>query len=167
MKYILTFGYIGYETATPSGSMSGKAENEPVDSLEKVIKFFKLNNQKAKIKVDSDLIYQDEGSKKKEVKSIWKELKKGEHVWKDLKNKLLKLLELGDKLLPLVFDINYKNLEIQVVDGENTIHVIGKDLEKLKELKKLINIEAKKRVSPYGRIGQEKVKLQRKEVEIK
>jgi len=162
MKYILTFGYIGYETSTASGSMSGKAENEPVDSLDKIIKFFKLEKEPAEIKVDSDLVYQGEGSKKKEIKQIWQELTKKKTIWNNLREKLLRLLKLGDKLLPLVFDINYKDQEIQVVEGEHTILVVSKNLEELKKFKKLIELEGNKRVSLYGRVGQDKVKLEGK-----
>ena len=66
---------------------------------------------------------------------------------------------MGEGLLPLIFDINYDDLQIQIVDGEDTILVISEDYDKLKELKTILEKESDIRVTPYGRVGSSKIEL--------
>lgn len=149
MKYILTFGYIGFE----SGNTSLKNKDEPILSLEKTVRILKLENKAAKIGIDFNLIWQGSTKKKENsIKRIWRELSDKKWQWDELKPKLSKLLELGDVLLPIVFDINFANFSIEVVDGEETILVVSEDIKKLKILKKELEKESVKRVTPYGLI---------------
>ena len=162
MEHILTVGYIGIEGVVKKGTtFTGKNPEEPTKTIDKIIKFLKLEKQKAKIELDFSLVYQGSPLKKreKEIKQIWKDIVHRKHTWKELKPKLLKLLELGEGLLPLVFDINYDDFQIQIVDGEDTILVISEDYDKLKELKTILEEESDIRVTPYGRVGSSKIEL--------
>ena len=157
MSHILTFGYFGTETGTMSGSTTHKNPEEPTLSLDKLIKFFNLEKEKAKIDLDISLVWQGSQSTEKEkIKEIWKEIISKRWLWKDLRPKILELLNLGETLLPVVFEITYDKLEFEIVDCEHTILVSYDDLDKLNKLKNLIEKEHSNRISPYGRVGSSK-----------
>jgi hypothetical protein len=164
-EYCLTIGYFGSESRDKNRTFTYKKEGEPIISLEKIIKFFRLEDKKAKIEVDFKLVYQGSSDEdKKEVKDIWKNLVEKRCKLKELKEKLLRLLKLGDSLLPIVFDIYYSNLHIEVIDGEHTISVMHDNLKKLEELKELIEKESEGRTSPYGRVGVRKAIFEEKKL---
>ncbi len=160
MKHTLTFGYIGKEFGNINSSTTHKKHKEPILSIDKIIKFFNLESKDAKIDVDLDLVYQGQSKQIEEkIKKIWKNLIFKKWKWNNLKRKLSNLLELGDNLLPLVFDMHYDNINIEIVDGEHTILIISDDIDKLKRFKNLIEKESEERTSPYGRIGDLKITL--------
>lgn len=154
-------GYIGIEGAAKGGTtISGKNPDEPVKTLDKIVRFFGLEEQKAAVRVDSDLVENCLPPKNKnEFRQIWKHITSEEHIWAELKAELIKLLRLGDSMLPLVFDIIYHDVHIEVIDGEDTISVTSKDFSKLKCLKTVLEKEADKRVTPYAQIGTPKLIL--------
>ncbi len=153
MAYYLTFGYYGKEIGRMTGSTNIKNNKEPTFSIEKIINFFKLENEKCIIYLDLSLVWQgSQSNEKEEIKKIWGDIVLNNWKWKDLKIKLLHLLKLG-KNLPVVFKITYSGIIIDIIDCENTIDVVCWNLDKLNELKILIEKEYKERISPYGRIG--------------
>jgi len=158
MKYILTFGHIGHETKSGSGSTTMKNENEPITSLEKVITLFNMN-ENLDIRVDFSLVYQGDKSNEKKIKNIWKELVSKKQSWKLIKENLSKLLKLGELLLPIAFDIVNEKVQIGIIDGEHTISVTSEDLTKINELKKSLEEELDKRTTPYGFVGHPKMTL--------
>lgn len=157
MKYFIDFGYYGEEIGRMSGSTSHKNSEEPTPSIEKIVKFFNLEKEEAKIILDLDLVWQ--GSNKdaqEQIKNIWKDIIFKKWRWHELKLKLLKLLKLGENRLPVVFKIKYGLLEIDIAECEYNISIISENLDKLNELKNLLIKERKERISPYGRIGSSK-----------
>ena len=161
MKQVLTFGYIGYETKSGGGSTTMKNENEPVTSLEKVMKIFNIDKNLS-VEVDFSLVYQGDKSNEKEINNLWKELMSKKQSWKIIKDKLSRLLKLGELLLPITFEISNEVVHIEIVDGEHTILVTSEDLTKINELKESLEKELDKRTTPYGFVGHPKVTLTKK-----
>jgi hypothetical protein len=83
---------------------------------------------------------------------LWGSIVKKELNWQELKKKL----HLSMELLPIAFDICYADTIIQVIDGEHTISVSTNNLEQLKKLKKAIEKESGKMITPYGCAGSPK-----------
>ncbi|MCX6747300.1 MAG: hypothetical protein NTU63_04180 [Candidatus Pacearchaeota archaeon] len=161
MNYVLTFGYIGHETKMGGSSTAIKNENEPIISLEKVIKIFNIDKD-LNVKVDFGLVYQGNKSNKKEINSLWNELVSKKQPWKPIREKLNKLLELGELLLPIAFEIFNEKIHIEIVDGEHTMSVASEDLTKISELKESLEKELDKRTTPYGNVGHPKINLTKK-----
>lgn len=154
MKNILTFGFFGTEFGISGGSTAQILPEEPILSLEKIIKFFSLQDKQAGVKIDFDLVYGE-----KDIKAVWAELAGKKQKWNEIKKALLKLMSFKDSLLPIVFEINYDSVSIEIVAGEETILVETEDKSKLEEFKQLIEKESEKRVTPYGQIGAPKATL--------
>lgn len=160
MKHILTFGYIGTEYGNERGSRALKHSQEPILSLDQIMSALKLKDKAAQVKVDKDLIQQGKKADEKKILKLWEEITAMGIRWSDLRKKLAVLLELGELLLPIVFEIIYDNTVIEVVDGEHTISVTSADKASLEKLKNSIEKELQGRTSPYGIIGSGKVKLE-------
>lgn len=164
MSPTLTFGYLGWEHGNfkkEGSSITHKSTEEPVKTIDIIVKFFGLKKDRIKVDVDFSLVYQGAPSKtrKKEIKEIWKKIISKHSTWEELRLKLLKLLELGESLLPVVFDLKFKNILINVVDGEDTILIDCKDKNKLKKFKSILEKDVDKRITPYGLTGSEKMIL--------
>ena len=149
MRYILAFGYYGTQIDKMSGTIISKLKTEPTLSIDKIVKFFKLEKDKAGINLDLDLVYQGSNeSEQQEIKIIWREVIAKKLFWKELKYNFIRLLVLGENLLPLIFYLNFDRLSIIVYNGGSTISIIYEDFKKLEEFKRLIEKEHKERISP-------------------
>ena len=147
MKYILVVGYLGREY----DNVTSKKEGEPVETMDKIISFFSLEKEPAIAKVDLELVWQKPVA---QTQKIWKEINAHPIKWNALKPKLLKLLELGEQLLPVAFDVDYLDVQIALVDGEDYFIIISENRENLQKLKTLLEKDADKRITPCSNNGQ-------------
>ncbi len=158
----LTFGYVGWESGNFKErgiTFTSKNVEEPVKTIDKIVKYFKLDGEKANIKVDMNIVWQGKNKDKKKIKNIWKEISSNDYKWNELREKFLELLRLGEGLLPVIFDIKFKEILLEIVDGENTMSITHKNLKKLKEFEKIIKKD--KRTTPYGMRGSKKILLEK------
>lgn len=144
MNHWLTLGYLGKET----GNFTLKHPEEPVFTMDKIIKFLDLEKEKGKVAVDSKLIWQGSSKLKTEkIKKIWEKISVKKISWQELKPPFNELMELGEGLLPITFDIKYEDLEISAVDGEYYFIIGSNNKTKLKKLNKAFN-DIDKRIKP-------------------
>ncbi len=152
MPSILTFGFYGKEWGSMSGSRTYKQPQEPILSVDFVLHELRILNKGLRIEVDMGLVWQGKTkADNQHIRKIWIGIRSRELSWPELKTQFEQLLELGGGLLPLMFKMRCGDFLLEVVDGEHTLLVIGRDLAALKKLKR--KVERESRVSPYGKVG--------------
>ena len=145
MKHWISIGYLGKHIEVGT---TIKAKGEPITTIDKIIKFLNIEKEKLKVDIDSNLIWQgSDKEKSNEIKKIWKNIATREIIWSELRKQLFQLLELGDGLLPIAFDIKYNKLEISVVDCEFYFIICSDDKNKLEEISKIFD-DLEERVQP-------------------
>jgi hypothetical protein len=93
MNYALAFGYYGSEIETTGISMTYTSK-EPIRSLDKLVKFFNLENEKAVIGLDMDLVWQGSQPEDKEkIDNTWREIISKKMVIKGLEAKIFGIEE--------------------------------------------------------------------------
>ena len=154
---MISVGYLG-KSSTFASYITMKNKEEPVLTLDTVVDVLGLKDKMAVVKVDVGLVNTSGSAEKnKAMQEIWKKLMQRKNKWSTIRTKILSLEEVSDSLLPLVFNINYPEVKIEVVAGESTITISSKEID-LRYLGAELRKTEQKRLSIFGDPKQPKIK---------